>query len=64
MLVITKVLQSLAQAPGRLRESARLTIAAVNGATDPTKPLRDLYTALNIEPPKKILALDPAPATH
>ena len=30
-------------------------------ATDPTKPLRDLYTALSIEPPKKILALDPAP---
>jgi len=32
--------------------------------TDLTKPLRDLYTALSIEPPKKILALDPAPATH
>jgi Transposase DDE domain len=32
--------------------------------TDLTKPLRDLYTALRIEPPKKILALDPAPATH
>ena len=32
-------------------------------ATDPAKPLRDLYTALSIEPPKKILALDPAPAT-
>ena len=31
-------------------------------ATDLTKPLRDLYTALSIEPPKKILALDPAPA--
>jgi transposase len=30
-------------------------------ATDLTKPLRDLYTALSIEPPKKILALDPAP---
>ena len=30
--------------------------------TDLTKPLRDLYTALNIEPPKKILALDPAPS--
>jgi hypothetical protein len=29
--------------------------------TDPAKPLRDLYTALNTEPPKKILALDPAP---
>src|SRR5947207_2405810 len=29
--------------------------------TDLTKPLRDLYTALNIEPPKKILALEPAP---
>jgi len=29
-------------------------------ATDLTKPLRDLYTALNIEPPKKILALEPA----
>ena len=29
--------------------------------TDLTKPLRDLYTALSIEPPKKILALDPAP---
>jgi len=28
--------------------------------TDLTKPLRDLYTALNIEPPKKILALEPA----
>jgi len=26
-----------------------------------TKPLRDIYTALAIEPPKKILALDPAP---
>jgi hypothetical protein len=32
--------------------------------TDLTKPLRDLYTALRNEPPKKILALDPAPATH
>jgi hypothetical protein len=32
--------------------------------TDLTKPLRDLYTALSIEPPTKILALDPAPATH
>ena len=32
-------------------------------ATDLTKPLRDIYTALSIEPPKKILALDPAPAT-
>ena len=32
-------------------------------ATDLTKPQRDLCTALNIEPPKKILALDPAPAT-
>jgi transposase len=31
-------------------------------ATDLTKPQHDLYTALNIEPPKKILALDPAPA--
>ncbi len=31
--------------------------------TDLTRPLRDLYTALSIEPPKKILALDPAPAT-
>jgi Transposase DDE domain len=29
--------------------------------TDLTKPLRDLYTALSIEPPQKILALDPAP---
>ena len=29
--------------------------------TDLTKPLRDLCTALSIEPPKKILALDPAP---
>jgi Transposase DDE domain len=32
--------------------------------TDLTKPLRDLYTALSIEPPKKILALDPAPPTR
>ena len=32
-------------------------------ATDLNKPLRDLYTALSIEPPKKILALDPALAT-
>jgi len=32
-------------------------------ATDPSKPLRDLYAALRIEPPKKVLALDPAPAT-
>ena len=30
--------------------------------TDLTKPLRDLCTALDIEPPKKILALNPAPA--
>jgi hypothetical protein len=30
-------------------------------ATDLTKPLRDLYTALSTEPPKKILALHPAP---
>jgi hypothetical protein len=29
-------------------------------ATDLTKPLRDLYTALAIEPPKKILAIEPA----
>ena len=29
--------------------------------TDLTKPLRDIYTALAIEPPQKILALDPAP---
>ncbi|HVB43665.1 MAG TPA: hypothetical protein VNF47_13300 [Streptosporangiaceae bacterium] len=28
--------------------------------TDLTKPQRDIYTALSIEPPKKILALDPA----
>jgi hypothetical protein len=28
-------------------------------ATDLTKPQRDLYTALSIEPPKKILALEP-----
>jgi Transposase DDE domain len=33
-------------------------------ATDLTKPQRDLYTALSIEPPKKILALDPVPAAH
>ena len=32
--------------------------------TDLTKPLRDLCTALSIEPPKKILALDPAPPTR
>jgi transposase len=32
-------------------------------ATDLTRPQRDLYTALSIEPPKKILALNPAPAT-
>ena len=31
--------------------------------TDLTKPQRDIYTALSIEPPKKILALDPALAT-
>jgi len=30
-------------------------------ATDLTKPLRDIYTALSIEPPKRILALEPAP---
>ncbi len=36
---------------------------AFRQATDLTKPLRDLYTALSIEPPKKILALDPAPST-
>jgi hypothetical protein len=35
---------------------------AFRQTTDLTKPLRDLYTALNIEPPKKILALDPAPS--
>jgi hypothetical protein len=29
-------------------------------ATDLTKPLRDIYTALSIEPPKRILALEPA----
>jgi hypothetical protein len=29
--------------------------------TDLTKPLRDIYTALSIEPPKKIISLDPAP---
>jgi hypothetical protein len=29
--------------------------------TDPTKPQRDLCTALSIEPPKKIISLDPAP---
>ena len=32
-------------------------------ATDLTKPQRVLYTALSIEPPKKILALNPAPTT-
>jgi len=31
--------------------------------TDLTKPLQDLYTALSIERPKKILALDPAATT-
>ena len=31
-------------------------------ATDLTKPQRDIYTALSIESPKKILALAPAPA--
>ena len=30
-------------------------------ATDLTKPQRDLYTALSIEPPKKIITLEPAP---
>ena len=34
---------------------------AFRQTTDLTKPLRDIYTALAIEPPKKILALDPAP---
>ncbi|HET7014453.1 MAG TPA: hypothetical protein VFI65_11115 [Streptosporangiaceae bacterium] len=29
--------------------------------TDLTKPLCDIYTALAIEPPKKIISLDPAP---
>jgi hypothetical protein len=29
--------------------------------TDLTKPQRDIYTALSIEPPKKIIALAPAP---
>ena len=28
-----------------------------------TKPQRDIYTALGIDPPKKIIALDPAPPT-
>jgi hypothetical protein len=32
-------------------------------ATDLTKPQRDLYTTLSIEPPKKILALEPGPTT-
>jgi transposase len=32
-------------------------------ATDLTKPQRDIYTALSIEPPKKILTLDPTPST-
>jgi hypothetical protein len=31
-------------------------------ATDLTKPQRDIYTALSIEPPKKILTLDPVPS--
>ena len=30
-------------------------------ATELTKPQRDLYTALSIEPPKKIISLTPAP---
>ena len=30
-------------------------------ATEPTKPQRDIYTALSIEPPKKIISLDPVP---
>ncbi len=30
-------------------------------ATDLTKPQRDIYTALSIEPPKKIISLAPAP---
>ena len=34
---------------------------AFRQTTDLTKPLRDIYTALAIEPPKKILALNPAP---
>ena len=32
-------------------------------ATDLTKPLRDINTAPSFELPKKILALNPAPAT-
>jgi len=34
---------------------------AFRQTTDLTKPLRALYTALSIEPPKKIISLDPAP---
>ena len=30
-------------------------------SADLTKPQRDIYTALSIEPPKKIIALAPAP---
>ncbi len=29
-------------------------------STEPTKPQRDIYTALSIEPPKKIISLAPA----
>ena len=34
---------------------------AFRQTTDLTNPLRNIYTALAIEPPKKILALNPAP---
>ena len=30
-------------------------------STELTKPQRDIYTALSIEPPKKIISLAPAP---
>jgi hypothetical protein len=35
-------------------------VGTFHQATNLTKPLRDLYTALSIEPPKRILALEPA----
>jgi transposase len=71
-LLLMRVAENTAERPwnrirAELQRQHAVTWTGPTGAfrqtTDLTKPLRDLYTTLSIEPPKKILALDPAPST-
>ncbi|MGH3261125.1 MAG: hypothetical protein ACRDNS_03925, partial [Trebonia sp.] len=71
-LLLVRVAENAAERPwNRIRAGLQRQHAvtwsgpagAFRQATDLAKPLRDLCTALSIEPPKKILALDPRPAT-